>query len=92
MKWILLLLTFSAQAEYRVYQYFVRPARVIVQDKAEYVITSSLDPISYVAYHGGDDVVSVELARTWICPGHTGNFKPYCKSPYQKLLEPRISE
>ena len=87
MKWFLFFISINCFAEYRVYQYLIRPTAFFPQDKSEYIVTSSLDPVSYVSYNGGADSMKVELARTWICPGHTGNFKVYCKSPYQRLLK-----
>jgi hypothetical protein len=91
-KVLIFLFSFHALAEYRVYQYFVRPRVFQNQDQYEYIISSSLDPITYSSYHGGPDVIEIELARTWICPGHTGNFRPYCKSPYANLRVPALEE
>ncbi len=81
------ILTYSALAEYRVYQYFVRSKNTFIQDNPSYIVTSSLNPTAYVAYHGGPGNIEVDLVRTWMCPGHTGNRKEYCSSPYKKLRE-----
>jgi len=72
-------------AEYRVYQYLVKD-KVSVQDAPNSHLTvSSLNPSSYAAYHGGTNLVVVDLLRTWICPGYTGAEKDYCESPYGKV-------
>ena len=77
-------------AEYRAYQY-------VVQDKIQDpnivergLIVSTLDPVSYLAYNGGADMINVELIRTWKCPGDT-SLKNICSSPYKKLLLSEIS-
>lgn len=81
------LLTFSALAEYRVYQYLVKSTHAKAQDQDAYMVTSSLDPVSYKAYHSGTLNISVDLMRTWICPGYTGTNLAYCNSPYEKSKE-----
>lgn len=72
-------------AEYRVYQYIIKNKVNIPSDKPGRVIVSTLDPVSYKAYHGGSNLVSLSLLRTWMCPGHTGKNKDVCPSPYQQL-------
>lgn len=59
----------------------------MVQDDKAYLVTSTLDPVSYLSYHGGSDTLKIDLVRTWKCPGYTGAGKPICKSPTDKLLE-----
>ncbi|MBF0207612.1 MAG: hypothetical protein HQK53_12050 [Oligoflexia bacterium] len=54
--------------------------------KSSELITSTLDPVSYVAYHGGQSSISVSLLRTWICPGYTDE-PEYCPSPYKQLID-----
>lgn len=76
-----------ANAEYRVFQFYVKPKIQIQDENQAYLVTSSLDPKSYLYYHGGTNSLEVDTVRTWICPGNTGNYKEYCKSPYQKVLE-----
>ena len=71
------------KGEYRVYQFFIEKK----SDKTKKLTTSSLDPQSYFAYHGQSHPPSYTLIRTWICPGHTGNKKKYCDSPYKSLIE-----
>ncbi|AYF44444.1 MULTISPECIES: hypothetical protein [Halobacteriovorax] len=73
------LLTLSIQAEYRVYQYMVS-SRLQPQGPASVIVTSTLDPNSYVKYNGGNRSIRVNLLKTWMCKGHTGNKMP-CKSP-----------
>lgn len=72
-------------AEYRAYQYLV--VDKISKDKSSNsIIVSSLDPVTYISYNGGSNLVNVDLLRTWICPGHTGK-KEVCPSPYSELPE-----
>jgi len=78
----------SSQAfcEYRVYQYYVRPKlQNIVQVSAE-LVTSTLDPISYVAYHGGRESIEVNLLRSWQCFGNTSK-EPVCTISEGKELK-----
>lgn len=84
---ILCLTSFYSFAEYRVYQYLIRNTVKVEDSPSSRLITSSLDPISYQAYSGGSNLVKVDLLRTWICPGYTGDRQEYCKSPYEKFLE-----
>lgn len=79
-----LLISSSSLAEYRAYQYVVVNKIPIVDQPKTTVITSTLDPQSYVAYHGGYGLVGVDLLRTWICPGYTGK-REICPSPYASL-------
>jgi len=73
------------KAEYRVYQYMVSSAFPLNQDSASYVVTSSLSPMSYVAYHGGEDVIRVSLLRSWICMGNTGHSEAPCQAPLENF-------
>ena len=87
----LLILTFTSNAfaEYRAYQYVVTNKIQTSLDQPNSKITlSTLDPISYVAYHGGTTLINVELMRTWICPGDTAG-KEICPSPYTTLAQLR---
>ena len=75
----------SAHAEYRAYQYLVKsndPYAVATRAEAQYIV-STLNPQMYQSYHGGSRV-SVDLLRTWICPGYTGQRKAICDHPYDK--------
>ncbi len=83
---ILILFIFSVFAEYRVFQYYVKKHPPSQKDPYAYLTLSTLDPVSFVSYHGGSTFVKVELMRTWMCPGYTGH-NYFCKSPYEKSLE-----
>lgn len=72
-------LALSIQAEYRVYQYMVS-SRLQPEGPTSVIITSTLDPNSYVKYNGGNRSIRVNLLKTWMCKGHTGGKTP-CKSP-----------
>lgn len=76
--------TQAAKAEYRVYQYVVKSKLKAVHAEKGYVVTSTLDPVSYVAYHGGDTSIKVDLLRTWMCKGYTGAGQPLCESPAER--------
>lgn len=79
------LASFSASAEYRAYQYLVKTNdayAVATKSNAQYIV-STLNPQMFKSYHGGSHV-SVDLLRTWICPGYTGSRKPVCNHPYDK--------
>lgn len=80
-----------AMAEYRVYQYIVKSKRGAPHPEKGYIVTSTLDPVSYVAYHGGDTSIKVDLLRTWMCKGYTGAGKPLCESP-QKRAQKEMEE
>ncbi len=72
-------------AEYRVYQYLVKssdPYAVATNAQPRY-ITSTLNPSMYQSYYGGR-LISIDLVRTWICPGFTGDRKRVCDHPYDK--------
>lgn len=79
---IFLSLASPALAEYRAYQYYVKSKLEYPYDSASYVATSSLDPVSFLAYHGGRDSIQIELLNSWMCMGHTGG-KETCLSPYE---------
>jgi hypothetical protein len=81
----LLMISTSAFAEYRVYQYIVKsndPYAVATKARAQYIV-STLNPQMYQSYHGGS-FVTVDLLRTWICPGYTGRGQKICDHPYDK--------
>ena len=88
-KLVILLITlpfsFSAFAEYRAFQYLVKtndPYAVATKSNAQYIV-STLNPQMFQSYHGGS-LVTVDLLRTWICPGYTGSRKVICDHPYDK--------
>lgn len=80
----------SALAEYRVYQYFVKSRLNIKKDQKAYAVTSTLDPVSYLAYHGGGSSIQIDLVRTWLCPGHTGMFRDICDGPLEKFSKLQV--
>jgi hypothetical protein len=61
----------QAFGEYRVYQYYVRSKVMNINPGNATLVTSTLDPISYAAYHGGKSSVEVNLLRSWMCMGNT---------------------
>ncbi len=61
----------SASAEYRVYQYYIKPKTQNLNGETARLVTSTLDPISYAAYNGGSLSLEVNLLRTWQCFGNT---------------------
>jgi hypothetical protein len=81
----ILFCSFSALAEYRAYQYLVKSSdayAVATKAQAQYIV-STLNPQMFQSYHGGSSV-SVDLLRTWICPGYTGQRRETCDHPYDK--------
>ena len=78
-----------SRAEYRVYQYYVRPKIQNITVVAAELVTSTLNPIAYIAYHGGDESVEVNLLRSWQCMGDTSK-APVCSiSDGRELTETR---
>jgi len=69
------------QAEYRVFQYYVKSRLKLPTDQRGYLVTSTLDPVSYLSYHGGSSSIKVDLLRSWMCKGHTGYQKEPCLGP-----------
>lgn len=71
-----------ALAEYRVYQYLVRPKleSSLVTAMDARVQRSTLNPVSFVAYHGGALAVDATLLRSWMCPGSTAR-RDFCPHP-----------
>lgn len=84
-KSLFIILTFlfalNSKAEYRVFQYYVKSKLEKSTDKKSYLVTSTLDPVSYISYHGGNTSIKVDLVRTWSCVGYTGGNQPLCKGP-----------
>ncbi len=64
-------------AEYRVYQYYIRSKIQNITPLQSELVTSTLNPIAYIAYHGGRDAVEVNLLRSWQCMGNTSK-SPVC--------------
>ncbi len=87
----LLGLSAGASAEYRAYQYIVKsndPYAVATRSNSQYIV-STLNPQMFQSYHGGSRV-SVDLMRTWICPGYTGKHKPVCNHPYDSSKDAKL--
>jgi hypothetical protein len=63
--------SFNLCAEYRVYQYFTQTKLQNLTNVPYEIVTSTLDPKSYVAYHGGPESLEVKLLRSWMCFGNT---------------------
>lgn len=83
---LILLSSFSALAEYRVYQYQVQSRFPTEYESEAHIVTSTLDPVSYMAYHGGETSLKIDLMRSWTCEGHTGNFADYCAGPLERSM------
>ncbi len=81
-----LLSAMSAQAEYRVYQYLVKTknTQAMVNEAQALSHRSTLNPVAFLAYHGGRSAVDITLQRSWMCPGHTGR-KEYCRHPSERI-------
>ncbi len=71
-------------AEYRVYQYYVKAKNPYAIDQKAYMITSTLNPTSYQAYHGGPESLSIDLLRSWMCFGSTAK-KMVCDPPLENF-------
>lgn len=63
--------------EYRVFQYYVRSKIQNITPQTTELVTSTLNPTTYIAYHGGDESVEVNLLRSWQCMGNTSKL-PVC--------------
>jgi hypothetical protein len=82
---LILVTSLPVFAEYRAYQYLVKstdPYAVATKAPARYIL-STLNPQMFKSYHGGS-FISIELLRTWICPGYTGKGRSICDHPYDK--------
>lgn len=58
-------------AEYRVYQYYTHSKIQNLTNAPFEIVTSTLDPKSYLAYHGGKESLEINLLRSWMCVGNT---------------------
>jgi hypothetical protein len=70
---IFLTLNSSAIAEYRVYQYYVRTKVQNLNPINAQIVTSTLNPRSYLAYNGGKLTIDLTLLRSWMCMGDTSH-------------------
>lgn len=84
---------FSANlfAEYRVYQYYIKSKVKNLDQVSSYLVTSTLDPKSYIAYHGGSDSIELNLLRSWMCMGNTSR-GPICTISAGLELEEEIKK
>jgi hypothetical protein len=80
-----ILFSINAIAEYRVYHYTVKSKFNEPFDTKTYTVTSTLDPVSYLAFHGGNQSINVDLLRTWMCKGYTGAHQETCSSPLAQM-------
>jgi len=86
---VLLILFFtplSLMAEYRVYQYQVMSKFPGEYQAKPHIVTSTLDPVSYLSYHGGETSITIDLMRSWTCQGHTGGMKDYCLGATERSI------
>ncbi len=84
MKWFILFSLFMCRAtwaEYRVYQYIIKQQNRPIDKSEMSIITSTLDPQSWRAYHGISANHQIDLVNTWHCPGFTGDESPFCLAP-----------
>lgn len=81
-----------SSAEYRVYQYYLSQKDSKPNDPNGYVVTSTLGPVTYMTYYGGSTSIDVELLRTWICKGYTGNMQKHCKAPFEMMSTKKEKE
>ncbi len=72
------------KAEYRVYQYYITQTKSRPNDSNGYTLISTLDPVSYHTYHGGELSITADLLNSWMCYGYTGNMQEPCPNPYEK--------
>lgn len=80
-----------AFAEYRVYQYYVRSKIQNITPQTTDLVTSTLNPLAYIAYHGGSESIEVNLLRSWQCMGNTSNL-PVCSISEGKELTESITK
>ena len=81
----------QAFAEYRVYQYYTHSIVQNLTANPYELITSTLNPIAYKAYHGGPDTLEVNLLRSWVCKGNTAR-KEICTISDGNELESKLKE
>lgn len=68
---LIILFSLPVFGEYRVYQYYVRTKTQNINPGNATLVTSTLNPTSYAAYHGGKLSIEVNLLRSWVCLGNT---------------------
>lgn len=75
----------AGRAEYRVFQYLVKSKYFLPRNNNPYIVTSTFDPVTYLAYHGGESSLNIELLRSWMCYGNTSKRK-FCNPPRKNKL------
>ncbi len=79
----------ETHAEYRVYQFSVKARNPFSMDQKTHVVISTLDPQSYIAYHGGETTLKIDLVRSWMCFGDTSK-KQVCKPPIARAQTAKV--
>jgi hypothetical protein len=80
----LMLLSFSAGAEYRAY--YVEIYDHILKTKWD--LSTGFSPDKYITTHGGGNRLSAHVKATWQCFGDTSGFKKVCPMP--KPIQPEF--
>ena len=84
---LLTLISMPAFAEYRVFQYYVRSKTQGINPGNATLVTSTLNPTSYAAYHGGKLSIEVNLLRSWVCMGNTSKQDVCSMSEGRELMD-----
>lgn len=77
---ITIFFSMNIYSEYRVYQYHIKARHPSSVSQEPYLITSTLSPTSYLAYHGGQQSLEIDLLRSWMCYGNT-SYEKTCPPP-----------
>ncbi len=84
---LLSVISSSAFAAYRVYEIKVEHYDHSGQmERIEKVLTT-LDPLQYAAFQGGDGRMKVRMQDTWYCPGDTSR-RSFCPKPKVQQRQP----
>ncbi|NBX68441.1 MAG: hypothetical protein EBR01_05695 [Proteobacteria bacterium] len=78
------MISWTAQGSYRVYQLRVRHYDQTAKKKINRVVLTVMDPVQYLSFNGGPRTMKVDLQDTWYCPGDTSG-KRYCKKPKEPV-------
>tara|TARA_B100000886_G_C20244868_1_gene416191 strand:- start:389 stop:697 length:309 start_codon:yes stop_codon:yes gene_type:complete len=77
----------DAIAEYRAYQYILK-SKILNQSvestPMQSIVVSTLSPVSFIAYNGGESAIEATLINSWMCPGYTAKLGT-CKPPIQEF-------
>lgn len=77
---MLVLLSQVSYAAYRVYEIKVEHYDTYGHIERTEKVLTTLDPLQYAAFQGGDGRMKVRMQDTWYCPGDTSRRK-YCAKP-----------